>query len=71
MGNVIMNEGQVTWKKASEACFKADEMHKSVQQSHLPAGIQTGLLVRRQAAVHDTTIKRVTCFTKAAGMQTF
>jgi hypothetical protein len=46
--------------KASEACFKAYEIHKSVQQSHLPAGIQTGVLAVRQAAVHDTPIKRVT-----------
>lgn len=32
----------------------------SVQQSHLPAGIQTGVLAVRQAAVHDRTIKSVT-----------
>jgi len=60
MGNMIINEGQVRWKKASEACFKAYEIHKSVHQSHLPAGIQTGVLAVCQAAVHDTPIKRVT-----------
>jgi hypothetical protein len=60
MGNMIMNEGQVRRKKASRACFKAYEINKSVQQSHLTAGIQTGALALRQAAVHDTLVKRVT-----------
>jgi hypothetical protein len=59
MGNVILNEEQIS-RKASEVCFKADGIHRSVQQSHLSAGIQTGILAVCQATVHDTTIQRVT-----------
>jgi hypothetical protein len=60
MENVIMNEEQVGCSKASEVRFKAPGIHKSVQQSHLSAGIQTGILALCQTAVHDTTIQRVT-----------